>query len=458
MKQPEFEFCMTQFKTAIAVLGVFILIVLYWAVSTCNFERMNRKRIMTLAAAAAPMASNITLNAKAPHKYWGNCNKCHVTTNIPKKPVSQVFQGPPISVDAPLPHKDWGNCNKCHKVIGGVRLAAATGSAAPPIVANAKPTHPDFGDCVNCHQILKPGKNAAPVAFATLSSSSLGLELQNVNSAVMGKWGLSDEEGVLVLSVRPGSLAENAGFKKGDEIIRLNDVRMDTINDIDFQLSRIKRDNTLKIAIYRGRRSKNIYMEPLADGVLAAAQINAQAPMTQNRIETLAERFNVPKTQAAVRKALNQAQAARPVAMPNSGKVIVAAQGPGLYSATALSFDNSPYFFLYDPVANSYKSIVNPNYTDVRGNSRQNSHLMVDLGASNVIAGSFSPESSNTMKQLRLNLYSGVTGSVKDVINMYRAGRIQPANLNATKQGMIPIPPPPSGWNAGAVNNRGIVF
>jgi len=456
MKQPEFEFCMSQFKTAIAVLSVFILIVLYWAVSTCNFEKMNQRRVLTLAAATAPMAPNIRLNAKAPHKYWGNCNKCHVTTNIPSKPVSQVFQGPPISVDAPLTHADWGNCNKCHNVTGGVRLVAATGGAAPPIMANAKPMHPDFGPCANCHQILKPGKNAAPVAFAKFSGSSAGLELQNVNSAIMGKWGLSDEEGVLVLSVHRGSLAENAGFKKGDEIIRVNNARIDTINDFDFQLSQMKPDSAVKIAIYRGRRSKNIYMEPLADGALAAAQINAQAPMTQNRIETLAERLNVPKTQAAVQQALKQAKTARPVAMPNSGKVIVAAQGPGLHSATALSFDNSPYFLLYDPVANSYKSIVNPNYTDVRGNSRQNSHLMVDLGASNVVAGSFSAESATVMKQLRLNLYSGVTGPVKDVINMYRAGRIQPANLNATTR--VIIPPPAPGLNAGAVNNGGIVF
>jgi predicted Fe-Mo cluster-binding NifX family protein len=570
MKQPEFEFCMSQFKVAIAVLAVFILIVLYWAVATCKPERISRQHVLTLAAANAPPASNIPMKAKMTHKYWGNCNMCHITTNVPSKPVSQVFQGPPITVSAPMTHKDWGNCNMCHVVTGGFkpilqrtgrRLAAAAvpGEAAPPIAANARLTHADWGTCSNCHPIVKktaanggqrlaaaPGTpppitsnakrlhpdygpcnschqivkrtagaaNGAPVAFTRYSASNLGLKLQNVNSALMGKWGLADEEGVLVLGVGASSYAETAGLKRGDEIIRLNDLRIDTINDFNNTLALSQPKDTIKIAIYRGRKSRNIYI-PLEQPVKQAA-----AAMTQNRIETLAEQYGVPKTQAAVQRAIQQAnvrpvatvmnqnrietlaeqygvpktQAAvqraiqqanvrpvatimtqnqietlaeqyrvpktqsavqraiqqarqprsvtKPVAMPNKGKVIVAAMGPGLYSQTSLSFEKSPYFTIYDPVTNLYKSKVNPNYSDTKGNSRQSSHLMVDLGASNIIAGNFSTQSANTMKLLHLNLYSGVTGSVQDVLNLYRSGNIQPANINASRMRSLPLPNP----------------
>ncbi|VEN74104.1 magnetosome protein MamP [Candidatus Desulfarcum epimagneticum] len=491
MKQPEFEFCMGHFKIAIAVLAVFIVIVLYWAMSTCKMDRVNQEQVLTLAAAGAPAGGNITMKAKMTHKYWGNCNMCHVTVDVPKKPVSQVFQGPPISVSAKMTHKYWGNCNMCHQVSGGLKqrfapapaakVAALAAGAPPPIMANAKPTHPDWGTCSNCHQILKPGQRrgraAALAAFAKFSARSVGLDLKNVNSALMGKWGLSDEEGVLVLTVHPGSIAQKAGFKKGDEIVRLNDARIDTIHDFDIQLALSKPDDVVKAAIYRGRRSKNIFMDLKPQGNLAAA---TSAPMTQNRIETLAERFNVPKTQAAVEQALRRARPAaanvpmthnrietlaerfnvpktqaaveralrqaRPAALANSGKVIVAALGPGLYSQTSLNFENSPYFILYDPVTQQYKSLVNPNYNDTRGNSRQTSHLMVDLGASNVIAGSFTSRSADTLRMLRLNLYSGVTGVVKDVLNMYKNGQIQQTNIHATtRAGFLPtLPTPPT--------------
>ncbi len=453
MKHLEFEFCMSQFKIAVIVITALVLVVLYWSITRYRLERFNPHQAFTLAAAntntKAPPAGSIAINAKITHKYWGNCNSCHITTNTPRKPVSQVFEGPPIPVKAPMTHKYWGNCNMCHIVSGGFRpkyatknkqLAAATG--APNITANAKPVHSNWGTCTNCHKIvtqskLPNAKKATPAAFSKFSVSTLGLDLQNVNSALMGKWGLADEEGVLILTVKPGSYGERAGLKKGDEVIRLNDRRVDTLNDLNAIINIAKPKDILKMTIFRGRRRRNIYIKPSSllrpvaaiMGNTGQRNLSQNRNLGQNRMETLAEQFNVPKTQSAVQNAL-QKQHHQLASISNNRKVVIAATGPSLNSQVATNFEKSPYFIIYDPQTSRYKSMVNPNYNDTIGNALQSSHLMVDLGVLNVIAGNFSIDSYHTMKVLHLNLYSGVTGSVDDVLNLYQRGQIRPSNVN----------------------------
>ncbi|MEE9555889.1 MAG: hypothetical protein V3V76_01410, partial [Candidatus Adiutricales bacterium] len=174
MKQVERDFCMKQFKPAIAVLAFLVIIVLAWTVFHMAGRHKSQARVnFTLAAAAAPAASPIKVKDKMLHAYWGNCNKCHVTTNA-GKPVSRVMTGPPISINQKTTHKYWGNCLLCHQVTDG----------------------------------LKQQKNAVKTAaFNRLTTHSLGLEVQSVSGVMMRQMGLSNEDGALILNVAHSSPA-----------------------------------------------------------------------------------------------------------------------------------------------------------------------------------------------------------------------------------------------------------
>jgi predicted Fe-Mo cluster-binding NifX family protein len=454
MKKPAYAFCMSEFKTAIGALSILIAVVLSWSTYHCYHDRKSRDLSLVLTAAVKPPAGNILVKAKMRHPYWGNCNKCHITTNVPASPVSKVFAGPPVTVDAPMTHEYWGNCNLCHIVTGGFQLPAAPRTPATPrpravnrggagagaarvAAAAAVPgpipagmtaaPHADWGSCKTCHKILPAGGKggAQPVAFNT-TASGLGLRLQGVTADLMVQLGLPNEDGALVLEVTPGSPADKAGFMKGDEIMRAGTIRVETLSDFARALAGANAGSTLKINIYRGKRSRNLFLNMPGNAQQAAA---ATTPMTQNQIETQAEQLGVPKTQQAVQQALRQQRNTAPVAQMNYGKVVVAAMGTDLNSPVASSFSKSPYYIIYDPVQNIAKTLANPNYNDLTGSSVQSAQYMVDLGASNVIAGNISAQAAQNLSSLRLNAYSGISGQVGQALNLYRSGQLHPVTI-----------------------------
>jgi predicted Fe-Mo cluster-binding NifX family protein len=460
VKEREYTFCMTQFKPAIAVMAVLVVLVLGWTAWHCT---QNRARSMHLpfmggatraAAALQPTASPIRVKDKMIHPYWGNCSKCHVTIDA-GKPVSKVMAGAPISIIDKMPHKYWGNCLLCHKVIDG----------------------------------LQPRNNtvqAKAAAMNRLTAASLGLKVQTVTAAMMRQFGLANEDGVLVLDVAPGSVADRSGLAKGDEIIRAGKTRVENSGDFDTAIGGVKPGSQVKINMYRGKKSQNLIMmiPETVDGALTpaaatapmtqnqietlaeqlrvpkteqavtqalqkqkqrlaaptapAALAAANAPMTQNQIETLAEQLGVPKTEQAVTQALQEQKQGTAVANLYSGKVAVAAMGPGLGYQVSPQFSESPYFIVFDPQQNSYRVAINPHANDATGRGVQTGQHMVDIGASSAVAGSFSRDALNTLHTLRVNAYAGVTGSVQDALSSIMTGRLIPLNTNPNQRAAFP--------------------
>jgi len=441
----EYEFCMGNYKSSIVGLAFFLVIVLAWTGYHCTeHPRMGNFR---LSAAAKPMGPPVRLNDKMLHPYWGNCNKCHITLN-PGKPISQVMSGPPISINDKMLHKYWGNCLLCHKVIDGF-------------------------------QAPKTGAKAA--AFNQYTAQSLGLNLKEVTAATMVGLGLSNESGLFILGVEQNSIADKAGLHQSDEIIRIGKARVKTIDVFNKQLNTYKPASTIKLTIDRNNNRRNVYLhligaapanaaasphmtqnqiETLAEqlGVPKTSQAVTQAlqkqrgnvtlvaatpPMTQNQIETLAEQLGVPKTSQAVTRALAAQKQGQVVANLNFGKVAVASTGAGIGYQVSPQFGKSLYFVVFDPAKNNYTVVANPNANDRRGHGVQTGQYMVDLHVSSVVAGSYSPEALKTLHGLRVNVYSGLTGSVQNILNSYLKGGLVPLNTNRTLadtpvQGMNP--------------------
>ncbi len=407
----EYDFCMSQFKPAIAVLALLLIITLGWTGWHCLNRPHQMMHFQLVAATTAP-AKTINVKDKMLHPYWGNCNKCHVTTGA-GKPVSQVMAAAPISIKQTMPHEYWGNCLLCHKVTNGFKAPQTPLARAP----------------------------AKAAALNQITAQTLGLKLQSVTAAVMQKFGLANEDGVLVLEVAPNSIAYKSGLRPGDEILRAGNVRLDTVNDFERVVNSAKPGSAVKMSLYRGPRTRNVYLQLPKNLVLAAAQ----TPMTQNRVETLAEQLGVPKTQQAVQQALQQQNQGRAAAVLNYGKVAVASTGPGLGYPVSRQFGLSPYFIVYDPAQNNYRVAANPNANDLGGQGIQTGQYMVDLGVSNVVAGSFEPDAVRTLYTMRVNAYAGVTGSVQNALNAYVYHQLAPMNTNPIPQtavaGVYPYQP-----------------
>ncbi|NVM23458.1 MAG: magnetochrome domain-containing protein [Desulfobacterales bacterium] len=434
---------MTQFKPAIAALAVLVVLVLGWTGWHCT--RKAERNANLLFAATTNSAPPIGVKDKMLHPYWGNCNKCHVTVGA-GKPISKVMAGPPISIKNKMPHKYWGNCLLCHQVIDG----------------------------------LRPKKNQQAIAAAAnrLTAQGLGLKLQTVTAAMMRKVGLANEDGVLVLEVASNSIAAQAGLRRGDEIIRVGKVRIETTNGFQAALNKFKPGSKVKMNIYRGNKRRNLFatlpqslagdlttaaataamtqnqVETLAEqlgvpktqqDVARALQRQRQAraaaataPMTQNQVETLAEQLGVPKTRQDVARALQRQRQARAAANLNFGKVAVGAMGPGPGYQVSHQFGASLYFVVFDPSRNTYNVVANPNANDATGRGVQTGQYVVDLGVSNVIAGSFNQNALNTLRTLRVNVYSGVTGSVQSALSTYAAGQLIPVNTIPSARAAAP--------------------
>jgi len=393
MKQYENDFCMKQFKPAIAIMAALVIVIVGWTLwrlcpgSFITYTPVPAKaQGPALAAAKTPSAPPIDVNTKMTHPDWGNCNKCHVTTGA-AAPVSKVMAGPPVYMSQKATHKYWGNCMLCHKVLDGWQ-------------PNGK-----FVEA-------KPGAAPAQAAgFAWLTAESLGLTVQPVTGAMMAKFNLAKEDALLVLEVAPDSLADKAEFKPGDEIVRVEKSPTSSISAFEAALNGADPGADVKFAIYRGKRSRNLIVSLPKDFAPLVAPTPGQAQQGQQR----------------------NALAGTPSAI-----VALAVTASSLDAPLAPQFDNAPFFVLVDQVNRSYRIEANPNST-LPGRGVQTSQLMANLKAGEVIAGGFSQEAGDTLGNLRIVMYPGVTGTAKQVIEIFQAGGLRSAQvvqpLRAPQQG-----------------------
>jgi predicted Fe-Mo cluster-binding NifX family protein len=376
MKQYENDFCMKQFKPAIAVMAALVVVIVGWTLwRLCPGSFITYTpapagaRPAMLAAAKTPSGPPIDVKAKMTHPDWGNCNKCHVTTGA-AAPVSKVMTGPPILIAQKATHKYWGNCMLCHQVRDGWQ---ANGVYIEPQAVGAP---------------------AQAAGLPWLTAESFGLSIQPVTGAMMAKFDLPKEEALLVIDVAPGSLADKAGFKPGDEIVRVGKSPTASVASFEAALNDAGPGDDVKFAVFTGKRSRNIIVSLPKD---------------------LAPLFSPPSG------AGQDALAGTP-----SSIVAVAVTGPTLDAPLAQFFDNAPYFVLVDQVNRSFRVEANPNAA-LPGRGVQTGELMANLKAGEVIAGSFSPEASATLGNLRIVTYPGVTGPAKQVIEIFQAGGLRSA-------------------------------
>jgi serine protease Do len=96
-----------------------------------------------------------------------------------------------------------------------------------------------------------------PTFVVVHTSPRSGLMVENITAQLGDYFGVKDGKGVLVRAVDKGSLAEKAGFRAGDVIVRVND---QTVHDTsDFTHAMRSRDKmSINVVVMRDKREQNL--------------------------------------------------------------------------------------------------------------------------------------------------------------------------------------------------------
>jgi len=474
MKQiPEYEFCMKQFKVAIIGLAVLVVAVLFWTTIHCvnHPETMNFQ--LVAANTPTPTAPPIKVNDKMLHGYWGNCSKCHLVTDV-GKPISKVMTGPKISVNDKMLHKYWGNCLLCHVNTDGIppKMKANPGNNAK-LAAATQLNNRSLG--MSLHAVDRTLRDQFGLAIAegllvldvtpNSSAQKANIKKGDVITRIQKTPVKTIQAFQVTLSkIPPGSHAKiriHRGKRTRNVFVKIprinGNMTQNQVETLAEQLGVPKTQQAVTRALQQQGNMQRVaqtkpgtvmtqnQVETLAEqlgvpktqqavtralqkqgNAQRVAQITPSTVMTQNQVETLAEQLGVPKTQQAVSRALQQQGKNQRVAQANLGTVAFGSMGAGLGSNISYQFATSPYFILYDPIRNAYRTIPNPNANDLTGQGVQTAQYLVDMQASNVVAGNFSPAALNALHTLRINVYPGVSGSVKNLLDAYTAGQLRP--------------------------------
>jgi serine protease Do len=88
----------------------------------------------------------------------------------------------------------------------------------------------------------------------------LGIEVEALESADAERLGLKAEQGVLVLGVRPGGPAEEAGLRRGDVILELDKARITSPEELKRLTGKLKPGQEVVLKVYRDGHSQYLAM------------------------------------------------------------------------------------------------------------------------------------------------------------------------------------------------------
>jgi len=82
-----------------------------------------------------------------------------------------------------------------------------------------------------------------------------GLAVINITPQIASRFDLSSKEGVIVSSVSRGSVASEAGFRRGDIIIEINNTTIKNLEDYNNRLDEIGKGNSALFLVKRGENT-----------------------------------------------------------------------------------------------------------------------------------------------------------------------------------------------------------
>jgi len=108
-------------------------------------------------------------------------------------------------------------------------------------------------------------------------------------------------------------------------------------------------------------------------------------------------------------------------------KIAVSSTGPDLNALVDARFGRCQYFIVVDPQTLEFEAVPNPNLAATHGAGIQTAQMVAGKGVTVVLTGNCGPNAFQTLSAAGIQVIVGVSGTVKDAVEKYKKGELQPS-------------------------------
>ena len=107
-------------------------------------------------------------------------------------------------------------------------------------------------------------------------------------------------------------------------------------------------------------------------------------------------------------------------------KIAVSATVPGLDAEVDPRFGRCQYFIIVDPQTMEFEALDNSNAMAAGGAGISTAQMIAGKGVEVVLTGNCGPNAYQTLSAAGIQVITGASGKIKDAIEAYKAGKLQP--------------------------------
>lgn len=111
-----------------------------------------------------------------------------------------------------------------------------------------------------------------------------------------------------------------------------------------------------------------------------------------------------------------------------SMKIAVTSTGPDVDSQVDPRFGRCKYYVIVDSDTMDFESIENPNIMAMGGAGIQSAQLVANKDVEVILTGNCGPNAFQTLSAAGVKVVIGVSGVVRNVVESFKKGELQPAN------------------------------
>ena len=106
-------------------------------------------------------------------------------------------------------------------------------------------------------------------------------------------------------------------------------------------------------------------------------------------------------------------------------KICITAQGNNLDTEVDPRFGRCQYFIIVDPDTQEFEAIENSSMVARGGAGIQSGQFMADKEVKTVLTGNVGPNAFTTLQAAGIEVITGVSGSINEVIKKYKKGEFK---------------------------------
>lgn len=108
-------------------------------------------------------------------------------------------------------------------------------------------------------------------------------------------------------------------------------------------------------------------------------------------------------------------------------KIAITATGKTMDSPVDQRFGRAAYFVVVDTETIDFAVIDNENVAAAGGAGISSAKAVIDAGAEAVLTGNCGPNAQRTLSVAGIKLYTGVTGTVAEAVELFKGGKLTEA-------------------------------